>query len=486
MKKSPLALFALFSAEFLFYVSGYIVHMVAGRALGPEDYGRYGLVLTATLLIANLVGSGIPIAMSKFLSESAENDPGRLPTVKRESARAQIILMTLVTAAFFLLAPVFAAVLGDPSLTPLFRIAAFIIPAYAADLFYFYLFSGMQRLAVQSGLKLARALLRIIVISAFAYLFHLEGVLTAYILVPCGVLAVAVLIDLFAPALGGNGSLRPEAKRPFHIRSVFALALPVTLFLFLFEILISFDIYILKYLFGSDELAGQYNAALTVARVPSFLFYALTLILLPSISESHARADLARMRETLRLALRFMLIIAFPFVGFIAAYPESILTLLFGGEYAPAAVFLPVLAGAASLLAILYVSSFAYKGVGRILVPVSFVGAGLTLNVILDCALLPIYGGRAVPWIKLGTVLLLVPFFLRSIHQMFDTRLSLSDAIKLAIVTGIVYLLARATGNSITSLFIFTVPLGLLFLGLITLTRVITKDDLALLRRKKV
>lgn len=485
MKKSPLALIALFSAEFLFYVSGYIVHMVAGRALGPLDYGRYGLVLTATLLVANLVGSGIPIAMSKFLSESAENDPGRLPIVKRESARAQVILMSLVTAIFFFLAPVFASSLGDPSLAPLFRIAAFIIPAYAADLFYFYLFSGMQRLAVQSGLKLARAVLRVVVISAFAFLFHLEGILSAYILVPLGVLAVAVMINLFAPAIRRNGAAFPAAQAPFHIRSIFTLALPVTLFLFLFEILISFDIYVLKYLFGSDELAGQYNAALTIARVPSFLFYALTLILLPSISESHARADRTRMRETLRIALRFMLIIAFPFVGFIAAFPESILTLLFGEAYAPAARFLPVLAGAASFLAILYVSSFAYKGTDRIMTPIRFVGTGLFLNLALDFALIPVYGSEAVPWIKLGTVLLLTPFFLRSIRQMFDTRLCPHETAKLALATGIVFFLARALGDSIPSLLIYAIPLGLLYLVLVILFRVVTRDDLALLKRKK-
>jgi len=485
MRKSPLTLAALFAAEFVFYVSGYVVHMVAGRALGPLDYGRYGLVLTATLLVANLVGSGIPIAMSKFLSESAENDPGRLPAVKRESARAQVILMSLVTAAFFLLSPVFAAALGDPSLAPLFRFSSLIIPAYGADTFYFYLFSGMQRFAVQSGLKLARSILRVVVISAFAFLFGLTGVLSAYILVPLGVLTVAIMIDLFAPAIGRDGPPFSAAKFPFRIRSVFALALPVTLFLFLFEILVSFDIYVLKYLFGSDELAGQYNAALTVARVPSFLFYALTLILLPSISESHAKADLDRMRGTLRIALRFMLIVAFPFVGFIAAYPTAILILLFGSDYAPAATFLPVLSGASSLLAILYVSSFAYKGAGRIMTPIRFVGAALLLNLVLDFAIVPVWGDGTVPWIKLGTVALLVPFFLGSIHRMFDTRLCPHETGKLVIVTGVVFVLARMTGDSISSLFLYTVPLGLLYLGLVTLLRVVTRDDLALLVRKK-
>lgn len=473
----------LFLAEFVFYVSGYVMHMIAGRALGPEDYGRYGLVITATLLIANLVGSGIPVAMSKFLSETGADDPARLRNIRKKSARAQMLLMGGVTAIFFFLAPVFAALLGDPGLVPLFRFSSLIIPLYAADLFYFYLFSGMRRVAAQSGLKLVRAVMRIVAVTVLAFLFRLEGILSAYILVPLGVLAIAVAIDTLRPAIP-NTAGTPDTGTGFSLREIFSLAIPITVFFFLFEILMSFDIYVLKFLSGSDTLAGEYNAALTIARIPSFLFYALTLILLPAISESHAKADLARMKETLRHALRFMIILAIPFVAVISAYPESILSVLFGGGFSDAARFLPALTTASSLLAVFYVAAFAYKGIGKILIPVSFVGAGIVLNLALDLVLLPIFGHGTVATIKLATVASLSPLFLRSVRMMFGARISATETAKVVLASGMVFLLARWGGDSVRSLFLAAIPLGALYIGLITLFRVVRKDDLALLRGK--
>ncbi|NCU42373.1 MAG: hypothetical protein EOM19_06695, partial [Candidatus Moranbacteria bacterium] len=125
--------FLLFFAEFLFYVSGYVIHMGAGRILGVEDYGRYSLIITFTILIANLIGAGLPIAMSKFISGfQSEKKDDYILLVKRRIALWQGIFMIFLGGIFFLLAPVFAHILEDESLTFFFRIASGIIPLYGA------------------------------------------------------------------------------------------------------------------------------------------------------------------------------------------------------------------------------------------------------------------------------------------------------------------------------------------------------------------
>ena len=124
--------------EFLFYVSGYLVQAGAGRILGPQDYGKFGLILTVTLLIANLVGNGVPIAMSKYIGEFSSADPGKIPSIKRKGAWAQFIFMGLVTIGFFISAGPISELLHDPSLIPLFQLSSLIIPCFAADSYYFY------------------------------------------------------------------------------------------------------------------------------------------------------------------------------------------------------------------------------------------------------------------------------------------------------------------------------------------------------------
>jgi len=477
-----ISIITLFVAEFAFYASGYVVHMIAGRTLGPEDYGRYGLVITATLLIANLVGSGVPVAMSRFLSGT--DDDGTLREIRKKSALAQILVMSATTIAFFLLAPSFSVWLGDPGLAPLFRLATLIIPCYAADSFYFYLFSGMRRVGAQSALKFTRAIVRVGAVAILASIFRLEGILTAYVLVPLGVLAIAVAIDAFRPAIP---RAKPSDKNGsgFPLRKILSLSVPITIFFILFETLLSFDIYVLKSLSGNDTLTGEYNAALTVARIPSFLFYALTLLILPSISESHAKADFGRMKETVGNAIRFMLVLALPFIAVVSAYPETILSIFFGDGFDGAAIFLPTLTAASSILAMAYVISFAYKGAGKISVPIAFVGAGIVMNLGLDLTLLPVIGNGAIAALKLATVTAISPFFLRSVRKTFDAGLPVPDILKITAASGIVFALARWGGDSLKSLLLATVPLGTLYILLIILFRVVTKKDFALLRGEK-
>ena len=124
-------------SEILFNLSGYVIHSVAGRVLGPDDYGRYGIVITLTTMIIILVGNGVPTAMAKYLSEVFEANPIMIGVIKKKAIILQSIIIGTLTVIFFLLAPVLAWALKDPTLTNLFRLSTLIIPAFAMSSFYF-------------------------------------------------------------------------------------------------------------------------------------------------------------------------------------------------------------------------------------------------------------------------------------------------------------------------------------------------------------
>jgi len=84
-------IFWLGLAELSFYVSGFIVQAAAGHILGPARYGVFGLIVTLTILIASLIGNGIPIAMSKFISAELSKKPEIIPAIKRKAAISQFI-----------------------------------------------------------------------------------------------------------------------------------------------------------------------------------------------------------------------------------------------------------------------------------------------------------------------------------------------------------------------------------------------------------
>ena len=139
------SLFWLTLSEIIFNLSGYIIHAGVGRILGPEGYGRYALVITITTMLIILIGNGIPTAMAKYISEVQDTEKARIQSIKAHAIRLQLLLMMIVTMIFFFLAPSFSLLLGDPTLTPLFRLATLIIPSFAAASFYFYYFNGLTR-----------------------------------------------------------------------------------------------------------------------------------------------------------------------------------------------------------------------------------------------------------------------------------------------------------------------------------------------------
>ena len=156
------------ASEIIYNLTSYVVHSGMGRILGPADYGRYGVVITLTTTIIILIGKGIPTAMSKYLSEIFELKPGLIPVIKRQAAIFQTLLMGSVTMVFFFLSPVFAALLKDPTLTPLFKISSFIIPTFALASFYFSYYTGIHKFKVQSFLLTLRSFSRVLFILGLA------------------------------------------------------------------------------------------------------------------------------------------------------------------------------------------------------------------------------------------------------------------------------------------------------------------------------
>ncbi|MEK9174000.1 MAG: oligosaccharide flippase family protein, partial [Patescibacteria group bacterium] len=172
MKNFNRALIWLTASEIIFNIAGYVIHASLGRILGPEDYGRFGIIITLTTMLIVLIGNGIPTAMSKYLAEIFESHPNRVRSIKKTAIKLQVFIILPTTLIFYLLSPFIAeTVLRDPSLTPLFQLSAFIIPAFAAASFYFYFYTGLHYFRLQAVLKTLRALARIIFIIGFGYLY---------------------------------------------------------------------------------------------------------------------------------------------------------------------------------------------------------------------------------------------------------------------------------------------------------------------------
>lgn len=481
MKHFSRSLVWLTTSEIAFNLAAYVVHSVVGRILGPADYGRYGLVVTFTTMIIVLIGNGIPTAMSKYLSEVLETNPERIAAIKRKTAILQTLIIGSVTAIFFLVSPLIATLLHDPSLTRLFQLSSLVIPAFAAASFYHYYLIGLHLFRLQAIVKIIRSFARVGCIALAAIYFGLDGAVAGYILAPLLTFIAVIIIDeLYIKRRLRLGERVIGAEYHFPARTLLNYAGPLTLFLIFYELILTLDLYFVKALLQDDHLTGLYNAAITVGRIPYYLFAALAMILLPAISKTTAERNDAQTTSLIERSLRLLALILFPLVALLSAYANEILHLFYGNRYDGAAAAMQVFAVGVGFLTVFYVLAFALNGAGLVKIPLRLSVAGFLGMLILNFALIPPFGivGAALATTITSGILMIGILIYTEIHfrAKLSVRLilvSLASAIGIALLA--THVLPRGPWSFLFSGFILTA----LYYGTLRITHELTDDDLA-------
>lgn len=450
-----------------------------GRILGPADYGRYGLVITLTTMIIILIGNGIPTAMSKYLSEFFETKPEMVLAIKKQALRLQLVIIGSITVIFFLSTPLIARILGDPSLERLFRISTLIIPSFAAASFYFYYYTGIHKFLLQSILKTLRSIFRIITIVGLAYLFGVEGSIAGYFVAPLGVLAVAYAIDRFK--ISKN---YPENKSVFFDWKKLAnYAWPITLFMLFYELFISIDLYLVQGILKNEHLTGIYNGALTVARIPYYLFYALTIILLPAISKTTSQEKHSETFSIINNSLRLMLILLFPAVILMSVYSKQILMLFYGSPFAEGALAMSILAIGVAFLTVFYVLSFVMNGAGKVKIPMIIAFFGFVANTVLNYFFIQKYGIVGSATATSITSFLIMIVMLYFIHENFEVRIKTKSLFKIILASAILWTATFVLPDSKLLFLLSSLTSFLIYIFTLYIIKEISTEDVSILRK---
>ncbi len=481
MKKFSSALIWLTLSEIVFNLAGYVIQASVGRILGPADYGRYSLTVTLTTMIIILIGNGIPTAMSKYLSEIFESAPEKILGIKHKAIKLQVILMSAVTALFFFAAPLISWALHDSSLTPLFRLSSLMIPAFAAASFYFYYYTGLHFFRLQAVLKTTRALGRIVFIISFAYFFSVTGAVSGYIAAPLFIFIVALLCDIYI-----THRYFPHVKQTkseiieFSGKTILTYAGPLTLFLLFYEFILTLDLYFVKSLLQSDYQTGIYNAAITAGRIPYYLFYALTIILLPAISKFTAERNDQETQSLVDKSLRLLVLLLFPMVALLTAYASQAMHFFFGPKYIDGAITMGIYTIGVGFLTVFYVLSFALNGAGLVKIPMKLAIGGFFGMVTLNFILIPKYQiiGAALATTLVSFLLMIGILIYTRIH--FQSKISIKTMFLSLISATIITLLARyILPRGDLSFIASGAFLFFLYFVLLRLFRELTDEDIA-------
>ncbi|MFC7370622.1 oligosaccharide flippase family protein [Fictibacillus iocasae] len=315
----------------------FITNMVLAKELGEQGLGHFMSILPTIFLIVIIASLELPISVSKYIAERDERD--------HHSMLKHAFFLTICCTALLLalslvilpMLPVFN------SYHPLVRwLVILLIPIIAFTSIARGYFMGKQQMGKIAFSNLARKIVQLILLTGVYQMFSFSE--ETAILVAVATLIgseVVVFLYLFTHYVLQFSRMRkhPESEIPLKdvTVSLAAVSGPATALRLFHAVTNAVQPFLIKFALvssgiTSSEATGQFGilagVAMTIGFFPGFIAHALLVVLIPTVSESYAKKDTARLALLLRQAMLITFCYGVPSV-MIAYYFSGPLTELF-------------------------------------------------------------------------------------------------------------------------------------------------------------
>jgi len=307
--------------------------MVLARLLAPSAFGTMALVMSAASLLQAFTEIGVREAL-------IQNPKGREPEYVNAAWWMAFGRSVFIYLILFVLAPWVAKFYGNADLTPLLRVATIGLVLEGAISTKAYVAMKDMRFSRWAAITHGGGILGVATTVILGFLFR---DVWALVIGTCAESAARCILSfIICPYLPSFNVDRAAFKQLLQFsKGLFGLAPLVIIYMRL-------DIFVLGKLIPTAAL-GYYSLGISVAQVPAvFISNLLGQIFMPALS--HVQDDKARVRRIVLQVTGLVMCLAMPGVVFAYFCGRSLLTLIYGHQYAVAAVPL-VIAACCALIA---------------------------------------------------------------------------------------------------------------------------------------
>lgn len=450
----------------VFFASAYVVAAILARALGPADYGTYGVIFSQLIWLEMLVHAGVPTATSKLIAGGRHD--------REEVARAARLLLLgvagILLATGWLFASGLASLMRIADGEWLYRLALLDLPFAALYVSYEGLLYGRRRFGILAKAQIAYGLFRVAIVFALTAVgLSVDRALMGMVL---SSVAVCVLLALWYPPRGIRAARTTMAE-------VARLAGPMGLCLISGQILVNLDLWALKALWtGAGDVIGEYVGSLNLAKALLVIPTVQAGVLFSSVAWASASGDRRRAVRHIQEATRFALVAAAAAGVILAANGSEVLSVLFSSAYAPGGRFLPLHVLGFALFAVLDVYANALMAVGRQRLVAAVLTGAVPVAWIGNVVLIPWIGpsGAAVSLVLAVSVALIVTGSLARLH--FGSLSRGSTVARVLAASVVVWLASEAIHMPGRWVVVKLALLGGLYLLTLLLLKEITVRDL--------
>ena len=378
---------------------------------GNTTIGLYQMAYTIYVNMLYVTTAGIPLAMSKMISERLTNrDYAGADRLYRVGARYLTIAGLITFVLTFATADLVAWLMGDARASTSIRALSFsllIVPLLAAMRGYV---QGHQEMAVSGNSQVVEQLLRSLFILTGVYIAtrigaaerNVAAVATFSALIGAGASLIYVARHVVAIRREDRKKFRnPSTEDPKTVfRRIMKYAVPITLtslVLPLSQAVDSFSVTnLLKWGFDmtSDQASAQFGIltgqALKLVALPLALSTAVGLSLMPAITEAVVQRNAKLTHDRINTAFRLTSFFAFPTAIGIYVLARAVEIALFEKPEGVSTIAIVGLMAIFSSFEL--VTTYILQALGYMYQPVRAMFIGLAVKAVLNVVLVPTYG----------------------------------------------------------------------------------------------
>jgi O-antigen/teichoic acid export membrane protein len=385
--------------------AGFISFPILTRVFSVADYGILNLVSATLLLLVAIAKLGHQHAIVRFYgSVAASREPAAMDRFATTAVGMMLMSAGVVTVIWLLLSQLLPQSLwNDGRVRGVFLLTAALVLIRTLESALNNIMRAAQRSAAVSLFAVLKRYCTLLL--AIGAVLLVAPTLTAFY--SSTLLAEGVLvIVLFAVALR-RIRLSPSAFSPSLARSMLAFGIPMIGFELAAIALNIGDRYALQLMLGADAV-GLYSAAHNLCQyVQAILVSSMAQAVLPMYLQTWENEGRERTEALLESTLYYYIVVGMPAVFGMWVVAPELLRLLASEQYVDSAAVVPWVMGGMGIDGIMPMLMAGLYIAKKSKVVLWLVGGAALLNVVLNVALIPIWGiiGSAVATLASATAL---------------------------------------------------------------------------------
>lgn len=372
---------------------GFVSRVIIVRCITQSEYGLFSLALVLASIFVTISTTGLQEGSTRYIAYfKGKGEEEKVRVVISLSIKIVLIASIISSLILFFFSDVISTnIFHSPELSAPLKIFSVVIPFTVLITIFTSLFRGFGKVEPNAYFQnILRNVLFILFLVAVSLLgLSFLGVLYAYlvsIVLTCIAFAIYTLKKLPLTSSmkreTGANQIRKELilfSAPLLINSILGMMMGWT------------DTLMLGY-FKTPDVVGLYNGALPLAHLIPIALTSAGFIYVPISSGLYSKKLMEEMGRTYQVLTKWIFSVTIPIFFILFLFPETILNFLFGMNYIQAAPVLRILALGFMFHAFLGLNgiSLLVMGETRFLMIASLFGA--ISNVVLNVALIPIFG----------------------------------------------------------------------------------------------